>query len=717
MILLLAALLGLARCGFAATVVGSVTLSGADQSSGSVWDAGTVTATFNGVSVSTPYGEFSTPASVASALGALISQNCNMPVYAEASGATLTLYQKGSNVITSSVIASESRSPSLFSSNSFPVNGGSVWSLGGVFSFGPRLGWLTYNAATVPNTCQVTWNSSYPVSYQYNTAYWSNIEYVPDPSTGSASIPIGGLEYINGSLGPGQGTSDSCPANGPVNESTITYTDTSSTDGGIQQGNTVQGYTISVNDVGGGLDAAFSLSGYINPKWELLGILYAPAGAQNSGGNNVNYTNSTLLSVTNSIDKTWSSENTVSTSFSEKAGVNLPGVWKGNLTFTEGTSNSWTQGTEDDTSTTVSKTTNLGLSVKAGPSGYAGLDHDWDVLEIWLNPVTLVTLGNGGVTSWSGYGFNSGDSSAPNDMDVDRVNLGCLNGHWNASSFPSGLGPSDLAQAVQQYCGSQTYGYTNPTTGQWTNGPFLRTWAQTQTFDSPDTPPSPQPTNYNNASLSPADFQAISQMDPWYNCTNESPQPSGDEDWTEACPSPNPEDSAETNFQALQAEFTPISTNGPVPYQQGENFSGTIGYQDLDSQSTTSGTTSTRSFGWEVGMEYSNIGEFYIFSGGITASVKYTGKETSTINSNNEITNQTTSTVSATLGPPPNQGVDGCPSNVLYPPGIAYTNYPDQSPDCGVPIPELGPAWGQQTSFNVYEDNYFGSFLFSPVYY
>lgn len=83
MILLLAALLGLARCGFAATVVGSVTLSGADQSSGSVWDAGTVTATFNGVSVSTPYGEFSTPASVASALGALISQNCNMPVYAE----------------------------------------------------------------------------------------------------------------------------------------------------------------------------------------------------------------------------------------------------------------------------------------------------------------------------------------------------------------------------------------------------------------------------------------------------------------------------------------------------------------------------------------------------------------------------------------------------------------------------------------------------------
>jgi hypothetical protein len=166
----------------------------------------------------------------------------------------------------------------------------------------------------------------------------------------------------------------------------------------------------------------------------------------------------------------------------------------------------------------------------------------------------------------------------------------------------------------------------------------------------------------------------------------------------------------------LEAQFTPISTNGPVPYAQGQNFSGSISYQDMDSQSTTSGTDNKRSFGWETGMEYNNTGHLLIFSGGIKASVTYAGEETTEVKKNQDIKTSTTSTVSATLGPPPSQGVDGCPANVPYPPGIAYTNYPEQQPDCGVPIGNHA-AYGQKTSFNVYEDNYFGSFLFSPVYY
>ncbi len=129
MILLIAALLCLASRGFAATALGSITIAGTEQSSGSTWDTGTVTATINGVSVSLTYGQLSTPASIASGLGALISQKCNMPVYAKASGATLTLYQKGSNTISSANITSVSNNPSLFSSNSFLVAGGGNWSI------------------------------------------------------------------------------------------------------------------------------------------------------------------------------------------------------------------------------------------------------------------------------------------------------------------------------------------------------------------------------------------------------------------------------------------------------------------------------------------------------------------------------------------------------------------------------------------------------------
>jgi hypothetical protein len=126
--LLFVVVLCLASRGFAATALGSITITGAEQSSGSTWDTGTVTATINGVSVSYAYGQFTTPASVASALGALISCNCNMPVYAQAAGTILTLYQRGSKTITSASITSVSNNPSLFPNNSFLINGGASWS-------------------------------------------------------------------------------------------------------------------------------------------------------------------------------------------------------------------------------------------------------------------------------------------------------------------------------------------------------------------------------------------------------------------------------------------------------------------------------------------------------------------------------------------------------------------------------------------------------------
>jgi hypothetical protein len=129
MILLLAVLLCMVGRGIAATALGSITISGAEQSSGSTWDTGTVTATINGVSVNFGYGQFTTPAAIASALGALISQKCGSQVYAKANGATLTLYQKGSNTITSASITSVSNNPSLFPSNSFEVNSGGTWSI------------------------------------------------------------------------------------------------------------------------------------------------------------------------------------------------------------------------------------------------------------------------------------------------------------------------------------------------------------------------------------------------------------------------------------------------------------------------------------------------------------------------------------------------------------------------------------------------------------
>jgi hypothetical protein len=124
LLVLLAVLVGPACRRLAAqSPVGSITITGGEQSSGGVLDAGTVTATVNGYSVSATYGPFSTPASIASALGALISQSCSSPVYAKASGATLNFYAKGSNVINSASITGASSDPSLFADGSFLENG------------------------------------------------------------------------------------------------------------------------------------------------------------------------------------------------------------------------------------------------------------------------------------------------------------------------------------------------------------------------------------------------------------------------------------------------------------------------------------------------------------------------------------------------------------------------------------------------------------------
>jgi hypothetical protein len=123
-LVLLAVVLGFGgRALTAQSPKGWITITGGEKSSGAVWDAGTVTVKINGYSVSIPYGQFSTPASIASALAALISQNCNAPAYAKASGATVNFYPKGSTVINTASITGATGDPSLFSSSSFQSDG------------------------------------------------------------------------------------------------------------------------------------------------------------------------------------------------------------------------------------------------------------------------------------------------------------------------------------------------------------------------------------------------------------------------------------------------------------------------------------------------------------------------------------------------------------------------------------------------------------------
>lgn len=183
-----------------ASVAGSITIAGAEQSSATVWDTGSVTATINGFSATATYGQYSTPASLASALAAVISQNCNFPVYAQASGSVINFYAKGTNVVSSATFSSTSNNPTLFPEKSFPVGdtSGAMSNLLSVTALSliqgpPQMGFVItgigFGANDNPADTYVTLNGQ-----ELTTTSWSNnsitVQVPPGTTLGEGNVVV-----------------------------------------------------------------------------------------------------------------------------------------------------------------------------------------------------------------------------------------------------------------------------------------------------------------------------------------------------------------------------------------------------------------------------------------------------------------------------------------------------------------------------------------------
>jgi RHS repeat-associated protein len=66
-----------------ASSTGSINIAGGEQSTAGIWDIGTVTVSINNYAKTVSYGQFSTPDSIASAIAALFSTDCNGPANAK----------------------------------------------------------------------------------------------------------------------------------------------------------------------------------------------------------------------------------------------------------------------------------------------------------------------------------------------------------------------------------------------------------------------------------------------------------------------------------------------------------------------------------------------------------------------------------------------------------------------------------------------------------
>ncbi len=124
-------------------------------------------------------------------------------------------------------------------------------------------------------------------------------------------------------------------------------------------------------------------TGYINPKYAVVDVIYAPPGEESY----VDYTNSTTASNTQKVINTYTQADTTSVSVTSPGG--LFGFLGGTQTVNQ--SSTLTQQSQDSTSVTASDTNTNQLTVygpgaddQCGPlaNDFIGIDHDCDTIRV-----------------------------------------------------------------------------------------------------------------------------------------------------------------------------------------------------------------------------------------------------------------------------------------------------------------------------------------------
>ena len=188
------------------------------------------------------------------------------------------------------------------------------------------------------------------------------------------------------------------------------------------------------------------------PKYQVLGVIYAPPGSTSS----VSYTNSTQIGSSHSI--VLDSSTTTTKTESDASGFGLFGI---GYTQTDTITDQWTADYQNTSSISLQTTTGNGISVPGAISSGLGVVHDDDLIVVWLNPVyetyLMTPVTTNGVTTypieWGGFQFNSCDVNATQyTINFMQAMNGC-----NPYSFP---GPDIVYIPV--YCLKNPY--YNPAT-------------------------------------------------------------------------------------------------------------------------------------------------------------------------------------------------------------------------------------------------------------
>jgi hypothetical protein len=126
----------------------------------------------------------------------------------------------------------------------------------------------------------------------------------------------------------------------------------------------------------------------------------------------------------------------------------------GSITGTASTS--YTNEQDSSSSVALTTTNTFATTVRGPASPYVGVNHDYDIIWLWLNPLANFAVLPSSQTSlfWKGYSYDTTDVP---EMDIYGVYLGWMNGHLSMTSadqqplqrnwaagqvWPAGQGPA-----------------------------------------------------------------------------------------------------------------------------------------------------------------------------------------------------------------------------------------------------------------------------------
>jgi hypothetical protein len=174
---------------------------------------------------------------------------------------------------------------------------------------------------------------------------------------------------------------------------------------------------------------ATGATGFVNPKYVVVGVTYAPPGPSSS----VTYTDSTL--VGNTTTTTGSFQNDLNVTISVTDDISAWSVIGGGAVKVTGTeSTDVIQGSNSSSTVTMSKTSTVAYQTKGTANACAPVNHDYDTIWLWLNPLVVYTVFPGSTypLQWNGYGYDRNDPSGTEGRDVVPIEVGYLNGDFGS---------------------------------------------------------------------------------------------------------------------------------------------------------------------------------------------------------------------------------------------------------------------------------------------